>query len=104
MSRYYDRNGKPMSLTEWAQAFDAEDRHIGYTNVGKYEVSTVWLGLDHNWTEGGPPLIFETMVFNRRATKNRFSELYCARYRSEREAKAGHDLVVARLQRGETLD
>lgn len=28
-----------------------------------YWVSTVFLGLNHSWTPGGPPLIFETMVF-----------------------------------------
>ncbi|WP_166903861.1 hypothetical protein [Mycobacterium sp. DL440] len=26
-------------------------------------VSTVWLGLNHSFTDDGPPIIFETMVF-----------------------------------------
>jgi hypothetical protein len=30
---------------------------------GGREVSTVFLGLDHQWMPDGPPLLFETMVF-----------------------------------------
>lgn len=30
-----------------------------------YWVSTVFLGLDHNWSQKGPPHIFETMVFKK---------------------------------------
>ena len=34
------------------------------TSIGATrEASTVFLGLDHQLTEDGPPLLFETMVF-----------------------------------------
>ena len=29
----------------------------------EFEVSTVFLGLDHNWSAEGPPIVFETLVF-----------------------------------------
>lgn len=51
-------------------------------------ISTVWLGLDHSWGSG-PPLIFESMVFN-----NNFNELDMRRYSAENEALAGHCELV----------
>src|SRR5262245_56271021 len=51
-------------------------------------LSTVWLGLDHNYS-GGPPLIFETMLFE----KNSAESLDMRRYASEAEAWIGHDAM-----------
>jgi len=34
---------------------------VAYDSVGDHHVSTVFLGLDHSWSDG-PPLVFETMV------------------------------------------
>jgi predicted cobalt transporter CbtA len=50
-------------------------------------VSTVWIGIDHRFGDDGPPLIFETMVFNR---AEGWGELDCERYSTEAEAVAGH--------------
>lgn len=37
---------------------------VAHTNlVGGIYVSTVFLGLDHSWSESGPPIVFETMAF-----------------------------------------
>jgi hypothetical protein len=36
---------------------------VGETFVGNMRISTVFLGLDHNYRADGPPLVFETMVF-----------------------------------------
>jgi hypothetical protein len=47
----------------WAQWFDNNERIVNRTNVGPHLVSTVFLGLDHNFGRQGPPLLFETMVF-----------------------------------------
>lgn len=64
---YYDRQGRPLNdCFAWAKLFeDRKYARIALTILpdGK-EVSTVWLGLDHNYF-GGPPLIFETMVFRK---------------------------------------
>ncbi|SPA03543.1 protein of unknown function (plasmid) [Cupriavidus taiwanensis] len=35
---------------------------LAETTVGEFYISTVFLGLDHQWADG-PPLIFETMVY-----------------------------------------
>lgn len=63
LPRYYDRKGEPITMREWLILCEAPDyRGVGWTEVGPYYVSTVWLGLNHNWGEG-PPIIFESMVF-----------------------------------------
>lgn len=50
------------SLEEWARAFETMDRHVAKTQIGEVGVSTVFLGIDHNFGDG-PPLLFETMIF-----------------------------------------
>ena len=58
-------------------------------------VSTVFLGLDHGWADGGP-LLFETMVFGRTDRWDGF----CWRYATWDEAAAGHAAVLKRLREG----
>ena len=58
------------------------------------EVSTVFLGLDHNSYCGGPPAIFETMVFG-----GEYDE-YQERYSTWDEAELGHKEIVERLKGG----
>ena len=62
--RHYDKRGNRITLREWCMLWEMKDYQIlKQEYVGDYWVSTVWLGLDHAFGEG-PPLIFETMVFN----------------------------------------
>ena len=64
MSRYFDRQGKPLAMMDWARKFeDREYATVAQHWVRGWMVSTVWLGLDHNFSMSGPPIIFETMVF-----------------------------------------
>ena len=66
---YYNRDGTPIEgphpTLEWAKLFeDTKGRIIGRTTTLYGEkLSTVWLGLDHNYSMKGPPIIFETMLF-----------------------------------------
>ncbi len=104
MSDYYDRQGKPMEMMEWAHAIeDFEYKVVKQDTLpdGKF-VSTVWLGLDHSFGDG-PPLIFETMVFPAKGgvptTGERnpdWEEQETRRYSTEEEAKAGHAEMVKR--------
>lgn len=50
---------------KWAVWFEhANDlRRVGLTEVGGSRVSTIFLGLDHNFSDSGPPILWETMVF-----------------------------------------
>jgi hypothetical protein len=70
--KYYP-DGKPILSDElmpatmkWALLFETQggERIVGQTTTPYGErLSTVWLGLDHNFSRTGPPLIFETMLF-----------------------------------------
>jgi hypothetical protein len=99
--RYYDRQGKPMELMTWAQKFeDREYRVVAQHWVRGWMISTVWLGLDHSFSMGGPPVIFETMVFppgDEAGEDGVFAEQYCERYPTEAAAQAGHDRALAAI-------
>jgi hypothetical protein len=56
----------------------------------KITVSTVFLGLDHA-SGDGPPLLFETMVFNGPLHND------MDRYSNWTEAEMGHDAMVSRI-------
>lgn len=91
---YYDMQGNPMELLTWAKLFESAERRIGQNIIGYVEVSTVWIGLDHNMSGCGPPLIFETMVFGGP------HDQWQARYATLAEAEAGHAVVVAAIKAG----
>src|SRR4051794_15289386 len=102
---WYDRDGNPMRMEDFGRLkADQEYSCVGVTEMGPYFVSTVWLGLDHNFW-GGPPLIFETMVFTSSAVRERMEgvpfeeceplrDFTCERYATWDEAKKGHDEMV----------
>lgn len=91
-----DHNVIPVhDLLEWAKWFEHErpKQRIGYSDLGEYCVSTVFLGIDHSF-EIGPPLLFETMIFMKdnayvKGEKNIFLD-YQERYSTWNEAKEGH--------------
>ncbi len=75
-------------LIEWGLWIEKSDRKIAVTHVTrKIKVSTIFLGLDHQYGEG-PPLLFETMIFGGP------HDQYCNRYSTYDEAVAGHRKAV----------
>lgn len=66
MSDKYILDGKKAvpepNLMKWAQWFESADRVVKQEMIGDVKVSTVFLGLDHSFGEGGP-MLFETMIF-----------------------------------------
>lgn len=70
MSRYYalDEHKQlvPVPLREWANGYeDAAMRRVAWTVRGPVTVSTVFMGLNHQFGEG-PPLVYETLVMGGR--------------------------------------
>ncbi len=68
--QYYILDGTEVvtaSLKEHARWLrnDGWRRFIKRTDIGDFWVSTVFLGLDHNYLDTGPSLVFETMVFKK---------------------------------------
>lgn len=95
--------------------FETADRGVALTDTRIYAVSTVFLGLDHNYSMRGPPILFETMVFERADCERQddplreemgkrmvdFSESLgvCRRYATWKEAENGHSRIVAEVLR-----
>ena len=88
-------NHKPVpcpDLTEWGTWMqDTERRRVALWQQGDVRVSTVFLGLDHQFAQGDP-LLFETMVFGGPHDGEQ------DRYSTWDEAQAGHDATVARVR------
>jgi len=91
---YYDKMGKPLAGTvEWGKLFEDKDyARVGWFHNPWVTVSTVWLGLDHNWGEGAP-LIFETMVF-----APGMVGIDQERHSTLAQAEKGHDVAVEKYR------
>ena len=93
---YYDREGKPIGFGDWAVLHEDNDYKIVRRDypVPEIRVSTAWLGMDHQYGDG-PPVIFETMVFDEEG--GRFEELgeWTMRHHTETQAIAYHEKTVA---------
>jgi len=92
--KYILKNGEPVqcdSLLTWARWFETADdeRRVRSDEIGDVRVSTVFLGLDHNYEEDRPPLLYETMIFGGE------HDDYQERYSTRIEAEAGHIRAVA---------
>lgn len=85
-------------VVEWSRMFDDTPggRAVGKTEIGDVYVSTVFLGVDHSFSTGGPPILFETMVFRGPLDECQW------RYATWAEAEAGHAAVVAAVRAGIT--
>jgi hypothetical protein len=66
---------------------DFNSRIVGNTTIGDVRISTVFLGIDHAFTEKRP-LWFETMIFGGK------HDGYQKRFETIEEAEAGHKKAV----------
>lgn len=98
---YYGFDARPISQDRWIELLGREDeageptRRVGLDRVGRYRVSTVWLGLDHQYGDG-PPLIFESMTFDDGDDGDGVLQW---RYGTWEEAEAGHREMVRLVRR-----
>lgn len=76
----------------WAEWFEKDERRIvARTNVtADVIVSTVFVGIDHAF-HGGPPVLWETMVFGGKLDQKQ------RRYASAAAARKGHAMMVAEV-------
>jgi len=67
-----DQNGEPVAEPDpqvWADWFfqskikEPKLSIVRRSKIGKAIVSTVFIGVDHNFSEDGPPILWESMVF-----------------------------------------
>ncbi len=75
---------KEPNLLKWAKRWEGERGHVALDTVGDARISTVFLGINHRFSDNGPPVLFETMVFG--GEHDEYQERYC----TIEEARAGH--------------
>lgn len=91
----FDRDGKPIDSEEFDRLFsDMDYRRVGETIIGDIKISTVWLGVNHNFGSEGPPLIFESMIFGGNDDLNECQW----RYPTFAEAMIGHCKLIKLVQ------
>lgn len=99
MQIWYDRQGQPIDA-ERANTLlgDRDYTRVALTEIASasnpevsYQVSTVWLAVDYNFTDHGAPILFETMVFGGGEEQDQTQW----RWHTENEARAGHAEIVA---------
>jgi hypothetical protein len=105
MSEYYDPDGKPLTMQEWADLFERRREDMSPESWWRREtvisegvrVSTVWLGLNHAWV-AEPPLFWETMIFGGDHDNDQW------RYSSRQAALDDHERIVRALRDGKDPD
>ena len=94
MSEKYILEGKKVvpcyDLYKWANWMKNADRKVASDKKGGIMVSTIFLGLDHNFGQG-EPLLFETMVFGGEHDED------MDRYSTWEEAEEGHKCMCERV-------
>lgn len=88
-------NPKQAELIEWAAWFETCERIVEQTKLPiGITVSTVFLGIDHNWS-GGTPVLWETMIFGGPYSQGyKKYQMYQMRYSSREQAEKGHARAV----------
>jgi hypothetical protein len=99
----YDREGNKISFQQYVELLgDSKNwmdyRRVAFDQYGDFDVSTIWLGINHNWSGKGDPVIFETMIFVRVPDDEDRSSVYCRRYTNEQEALEGHKEALETLK------
>jgi len=92
-----DKKAIPVSdVIYWGKWFEKNDDRIvkQETLDNGLWVSTVFLGIDHNFGFG-KPLLFETMVFK---SKDNLDEIDMDRYSTWTEAEKGHKKLVEKYK------
>lgn len=79
----------PVDLLTWGRWLEEGRNGLWRDDIGDVLVSTIFLGLDHNFGMGGKPLLFETMIFGGAHDE------YQKRYTAYKQAEAGHKKAVA---------
>lgn len=94
-----EKGEKPIpcaSLIVWGKWLQkaGPKRVVKRETIGDSDVSTVFLGLDHNHFDEGPPIIWETMVFGGKLDQEQDR---CSGNREQAEAM--HAKMVARVRK-----
>jgi hypothetical protein len=77
-----------MAWALWYESAQTErTRQLALTRIDNHTfVSTVFIGIDHNWSSSGDPVLWETMIFGDGGESNGYQR----RYSSREAALTGH--------------
>ena len=90
MHTYYKLEGKKVVPCKMEECFTPdEDRRVAMTHIGKVDISTVFLGINHAFDDR-VPMLFETMIFQFGGKHDE----YCERYSTWQDAEEGHKRAV----------
>ena len=104
MSNYILEEHKPVKCDDiltWAKWFETANRAVkkdiaklSYLGkkLGEIKISTVFLGIDHNFDDEGDPILFETMVFGGELDES------CDRCSTWEAAEKMHELWVEKVK------
>ena len=95
-----NKNVVKSSLEEWATFIEGRlptnYNHVGDDTINGHRVSTVFLGLCHNFSYHNKiPIVFETMVF-----KNDRSSIFQEQYATWKQAEKGHKRTIEWVKNG----
>lgn len=71
---------------------NADNRRVAFDVISGYEISTCFLGIDHQHEPGGKPILFETMVSN--TNVGLLDVFSVTRYHTWDEAVVGHNNMI----------
>jgi hypothetical protein len=97
---WYDRDGNRVDIHTWGRLMcDLDYRmikqeHVTSADGNTYWVSTVFVGIDMSWMRGGPPILFETMVFDVHGGVAEWGGREMQRYPTLESALEGHVAAV----------
>lgn len=99
MNYILDQDGTAVpepDVLKWAIWFGSADRTVAHDELPDgVVVSTVFLGIDHQFGDGSP-LLFETMVFGGTMDESQ------VRFTTRADALAGHQVMVNQLMAAHT--
>lgn len=104
-----DKNGKAKlekNLYAWASWMENGNRILKKTEVGKYSVSTIFLGIDYRMGDKGKPVLWETMVFRplTKAQADRMNKDWDDAFKSIKKRSLPHDKkLIAALPKSTTF-
>lgn len=92
MSLYYilDSAGEPIAtdVETWACWFETANRRVAETRIKGVRISTVFLGLDHQFRLSGRPILWESLIFGGPLDGE------MVRYETLTDAIRGHERLV----------
>lgn len=76
-------------IIKWANKHHMQ-RRIKFDENETYKISTIFLGIDHNYEEFGDPILFETMIF----FEGDWQDETQKRYETYEQAIEGHEQAL----------